>query len=871
MRSRSWWGLAAAAAVVIILPFIMGYLLLEQSRQAEESYDRVQHTHQVREKLEEIRDLARDAESLQRAFLLTKNEDFESDFRTLIQSTPIPVQEFKDLIQDNAEQSARFEKCLITLRERLDILDANARDADTLDKPTLLKRLMLGAEKSAELEKKIAELDHEEKRLLGMRTAQFVEANESFRNIAAKMVGGGLVVLLAVGFMLYQENRARAQYEVKLADARDAALDAVKTTSAFVASVSHEIRTPMNGVLGTADLLLRDASLTPKLRDGLDTIRTSGRSLLAIINDILDLSKLQAGEMAFVNEPFSPAEVVEEVISLFAATTARKGLELTPHLSPDVPLQIRGDRLRLRQILLNLVSNSVKFTEQGGVTVHVVRRREVESDGRVCLRFDVSDTGPGIAKEVQNRLFQPFAQVDVKLAQRHGGTGLGLAVSRELVQRMNGVMSVESTLGHGATFWFTAVFGEVDNMAVARTLESRPLLILENRPMTADALQTHAVAWGLNPRIYGQMGEVPSDSPWEAEPPVQAIIIGSSVAHDWLESLRRLRSRDWLASVPVFVMTDQEELSEEALAREGIVGTLNYPFRPSELYDRLAGVTEPKAPVALPDRLELTPARLIVADDNPVNQRVIRNQLEHLGMEVVMCSDGLEAVARVQEEAGVLVLMDCQMPEMDGFEATRTIRQWEHSLGRKPIPIIAVTAHVMSGDAEQCLESGMNAYLSKPVELDRLQQMLFTWLPRTGSAAGHGPRSQNASASQPTVESVSVNEAQLRGCLTGEPELDADLVQMAVTQVAETLVKMKTALQDGSDAAWRQAAHRARGSCGTMGFTSIAALFQVAEFEATSQEARNRVLTDLHEALPALVARLAALDFPVTLTPASET
>uniref|UniRef100_UPI00378395D6 ATP-binding protein n=1 Tax=Prosthecobacter sp. TaxID=1965333 RepID=UPI00378395D6 len=682
-----------------------------------------------------------------------------------------------------------------------------------------------------------------------------------------------VILLGGIAIMLCKEQHKRDHYESRLLAARDAALDSVQATSTFVATVSHEIRTPMNGVLGTADLMLRDHTLTPRQREGLDTIRSSGKSLMAIINDILDLSKLQAGEMKLHNESFSLEEVVEDVVALFAASATRKNLELTPHLAPDLPRQLMGDHLRLRQVLGNLVSNAIKFTERGGVTVHVVRRPDMETDGRACLRFEVRDTGPGIAKEDQARLFQPFSQVDVKLAQRHGGTGLGLAISRELVLRMNGALNVESSRGQGATFWFTACFMIVEEAFETPVLESRPILIaLENRPMTADAIRDHATAWGLKPMVYGHVADIPRQAPWNAhamEQPTRAVVIISHTAQDWLEQIRHLRQLEWLKGVPVFLMTDQEDISAEQMAREGLQATLHYPFRPSDLYDHLAGADVAVAKEEVPSRpLQLPRARVIVADDNPVNQRVLANQLEYLGLEVVPCFNGLEAVARVKAGEGVLVLMDCEMPEMDGYEASRKIREWEGANKRPPIPIIAVTAHVMAGALEQCLECGMNSYLTKPMELEKLQQMLLKWLPKQGGQeveAAASPMTAAAPAASASLEVV--NEAQLRSCLKGNSALDQDLVQMAVSQMDKMLAKMRQALEQGLDAEWKRAAHRSRGSSGTLGFTKLAALFQTAEFEATSREARGEVLSQLEQAHDELVARLEEMKIMDTTMP----
>lgn len=860
VRSSSRWMLGLGIFVVVLLPAFLTVLLRRQSGQMEESYVWVRHTHSVLEELERLRDLVIEAERSQRNYLLTAQEEYETDFRNLVQAVPVYVQNVRDLIADNPAQRARFEQCVSAVNRRLELMDENTRFIPKANEADIQHRIAASVEQSHQLDLQFQDISDTEKDLLQERRVHFHEANETFQHMAYWFMGGGTVMLLGIAFFFYDEYRSRLRYEARLAEARDTALDAVKTTSAFVAAVSHEIRTPMNGVLGTADLLMRDTSLTKRQRDGLETIRGSGVSLLAIIDDILDLSKLQAGEMSFVHELFSPAEVVEEVISLFAAAAAKKDLELAPHLSAEVPALIRGDRLRLRQILLNLVSNAIKFTETGGISIHVVRRAESERDGKVCLRFDVSDTGPGIAKEAQARLFMPFAQVNEALSRKHGGTGLGLAVSRELVQKMNGAMGVESTPGHGATFWFTVVLGAVEGVPEAGALEPEPFLIIENRPLTAEALRSHVEAWGLRPFVYSYVEDMPATEPWEPGVKPKAVVIGSHSKWSWLGTVRHLRRLKWMDDVQLFVMTGDEELSQSTRQSEGIAAVLRYPFRPSELYDLLAGVGEAKTYATTARKLDLPPATIIVADDNPVNQRVLCNQLEYLGLKSILCNDGAEALARAKEGTGDLVLMDCQMPVMDGFEATQAIRQWERSSSRPPLPIIAVTAHVMSGDAELCLQSGMDAYLSKPIDVERLQQMLAVWLPKAKKEVQ--PLATADSQAQPEIaKSGAVNVESLVACLTGEAELDRELVEMAVKLAEESLDKMKKAQVDGADAVWRQAAHKARGSCGTLGFVVLAKTFNTAEFEATSHEARTRVLIELEQQLIVLKEELRRLGY----------
>ena len=856
LSSRRRTALSLGLCVILGAPLLLGGLLLQQLRQAEESDQLVKHTLDILAEVERLRDAVMSAESLQRLYLLTGREAHEGEYRRMAESIPVMTPQVQEMILDDRAKE-KLDAVLVTLNERLALLEANAQESPRLAPEILRERLVTGHTKSAQLERELRDLAAIEGQLLTRRMEEQHARATAFQRLTLGTLGTGFVVLCGMVWLLLREGRERRLYEGRIADARDAALDAVKTTSAFVASVSHEIRTPMNGVLGTADLLLRDPLLSARQREGLETIRTSGRALLEIINDILDLSKLQAGEMVFVREPLSPSGVIDSVITLFAQPAAAKGLELTAHISPDLPEQVLGDALRLRQVLSNLVSNAVKFTENGGVSIHVVRRREMESDGQICLRFDVCDTGPGIAKEAQQRLFQPFAQVDQQLSRRHGGTGLGLAVSRELVQRMNGAMGVESSPGKGATFWFTAVFGASQQTAPVRSLGRRALVVIEDRPMTAESLRAHAAAWKLNPLVYTTEGDVPVIQPVteEALPETGAVVLGSSKAQDWLDLVKRLRGREWLKDTPIFLLTDGEIPSRGEMTEVGISGILHYPFRPSELYDQLAGgggegLDEPSATEL--SEPALRPATLIVADDNPVNQRVLSNQLEFLGLTPVLCSDGQQALEKVQAGAGEVVLMDVQMPVMDGLEATRAIRAWEKAVGRPPIPIIAVTAHVMSGDAEGCLQAGMDGYLPKPVELNRLQQVLQRWL---GTTANTGTTGSPATAAVAAVD-AEIDDAQLQSCLTGEAELDADLVTMAFQQGREMQERLAEALAEGSDAGWRQAAHRGRGSAATMGFRRLAQLFQRAEFEATSPEARARVLDELRAATTDLASAL---------------
>jgi signal transduction histidine kinase/CheY-like chemotaxis protein len=891
---KTRWVISASTVIILGTAMLVVYLFWKMSIEADDSHHDVEHTHDVLDSLWGLQIKARTAESAMDLYLHTGAPGALKQFQQSRKIIPEAVYYLQTLLkwnhqhtdggsaeQMNREHDQLLEKLALIgllLELRLLQLESYAAEKDRAVGDTLFLRVLKErVEISAQLEVQLQDIARAQRSMLFSHGQHYQRRTERFRKVAYLCISAAILLLAGIGIMFYREQRARLHYESRLLEARDAALSAVLATESFVARVSHEIRTPMNGVLGTADLMLRDPNLTPKQRDGLETIRTSGKSLLEIINDILDLSKLQVGEMKFHNERFSLAEVVEEVIALFAASAARKNLELTPFLTTGLPEHFMGDRLRLRQVLCNLISNAIKFTERGGVAIHITQMPEKDASGRACLKFEVRDTGPGISKEDQARLFQPFSQVDLKMARQHGGTGLGLAISRELVLRMNGTMDVDSRLGHGSTFWFTARFAIAEDTSVIPGVEGRILLIaLENRPITTDAVREHALAWGLKPWVFGRMADIAEQPPWEAqtmEPPSQVVGIITNSAPDWLQQVRRLRHLAWLKDVPIYLMVDQDDIREEQMVCEGVKAVLHYPLRPSELHNQL--ITGGGQGLPVPEKipatyLPLPQARVIVAEDNPVNQRVLGNQLEYLGLEVVPCVNGLEAVNRVKAGEGALVLMDCEMPEMDGYEATRKIREWERANKRPPIPIIAVTAHVLGGVVDQCLHSGMNAYLAKPVEIDKLHPLLLKWLPRPeGEAAVTESAPTPAIGPLPSESPVIpiLNEAQLRACLTGEDILDQDLVQMAVNQMAEMLVKMRQAHDEGPDDDWVRAAHRARGSCGTMGFAQMARLFQKAESEATGREVRDQVLSELAVAHDELVRKLVEMKF--TVKPAS--
>ncbi|WAC21888.1 ATP-binding protein [Luteolibacter sp. SL250] len=799
-------------------------LLYWQAGQLRSHHRWVSHSYQVRLEIEELDRNMREAESIQRAMLLTGSQSsvLRENFDKLLESVRAHHANLRQLVTDNKEQSALVDAVTPFLFSRLETLDRNSNDLRNLNGSGRSERILAGVAETDRIEDLLEEIRKLEDGLLTERADATHSAGSRLLMLATGGSALGVVVMIIAMFQEARNRKQRRQYQDRLAEARDTALDSVKATSVFVASVSHEIRTPMNGVLGAADLLRRDDRLDRRQIELVDTIRYSGEALLDLVNDILDLSKLQAGKMEFIREDFSLAEVLDESLALFADAAGKKHLELAHRINSELPRHLRGDPRRVRQVLINLVGNAVKFTEKGSVSIEVTSRGQ-EEDDRPVLLFRITDTGPGVSKEEQQHLFQAFTQVNIKLNRRHSGTGLGLAISREIVERMGGTMGVESVPGQGSTFWFTARF---DRATVAedqseRLCDGGTLLLIESREITATSVAQHVDAWGMR---VTTADDAPTLDGIGVIPDLAAVVIGQPHSESWEEVATKIRERADAAGKPMFLLNHgAEEPSPAALARAGIGACLRFPFRPSDLYNLLTTDNGPTSTAPHDDENPLPAARILLVEDNPINQRIFGRQLEVLGMEVEFRGDGGDGVAARQQETFDLILMDCQLPTMDGFEATQRIREWEAGTGSPRVPIIAITAHVMIGDAEACYQAGMDDYLPKPFDLTKLKAKLGRWLVT---------QETEDQASAPAEETMPVLDAtQLTGCLTGDAALDESLLSDSLEEIHRGLDRMKGAIDTTEDAVWRSAAHRALGTAAVLGFAELASLLRSAEHD----------------------------------------
>ncbi len=643
---------------------------------------------------------------------------------------------------------------------------------------------------------------------------------------------------LASALHLKKRLEELTRKQMDLTDACRLAEANSRAKSEFLATMSHEIRTPMNGVVSMTGLLM-ETSLTPDQRSYLETIHSSSEALLNIINDILDFSKIEAVKMELERRTFDLRGCIEESLDLLAPRANEKKLELAYEAMDVIPAQVEGDGLRLRQVLVNLVGNAVKFTERGSVTIGVEKLlpspAEAENPSALRLHFTVRDTGIGIPPDRLARLFRPFTQADVSTARKYGGTGLGLAISRKLVELMGGRMWAESVTGEGSTFHFTVGLTVPDGSAppphAKRQLQLADLkiLILEDNATVRNLLFELCRRWGMQPQAVENQSQA-QDLFRKGMTFDLALVDSTLPGLDSAVVAAELQKFPAAAMMPVVFLTALGKKDVGANdAHVMFAHTVNKPVRPAQLCAILERAllspripTGQAAPAKAEDSLAVRlPLRVLIVDDNAINQKVAVRMLQQLGYQPMVAANGREALEAIEHDPFDLVFMDVMMPEMDGLEATRQIRKrqmgGEQKNFQSRIIICAMTAHAMAGDREKCIAAGMDDYLAKPVRPKDVRDMVEKWGGKI--ALDSGALRQPAAVNN--TEEPPVDLARMRDLTDGNLDNLLELVEMYFTQTQKQFVQMREAIRDGKADALRRVAHSCAGASATMGMTHL--------------------------------------------------